>query len=149
MVDGTRGYGNDYPVARQTLTTDETRAAARTLLTKQPTATEHIDADTDLTVDPEHIPPSLRSIRLWLLLVAFYADEEKIAVVGHLCFGIDASEITREVFGRQSVDWSTIEQAPWHVQQALVMLILAEIRDARAASRVVSSMRKMHRGRLS
>jgi hypothetical protein len=159
-------------VTSRTKTTDETRAAARLLLSQQTTDAEHVAADlaeangdmaqahdlrggsttwgrgsrTRLTISAEHIPPTMRKTEPWMLLGAAYSDEVEASVIGNLCFGVDVTAIGREVLGTPHVDWLDILRAPRRTQQALAMLVIAEIRDARATSRVVSGVRKMHRG---
>jgi hypothetical protein len=151
------------------LTTEETRAAARALLAQETTDAEHVAADqaeasgdtasahylrngsttwgpglrTGLAIGAEHIPHTMRRTDPWMLLVASFSDEEEAAVIGNLCFGVDVTAIGQDVLGTTHVEWLDILRAPRRTQQALAMLVIAEIRDARATSRVVAGIRKM------
>lgn len=143
------------------VTADETRTSARTLLSRAIEDHEHVAADEAETrgdvltahrlrnmpaysgpdherfvVDRKYLPPTLRGIDPWMLLVAAYADEETTAVTGHYCFGIDVTAVTKEVFDEGIVEWSTVRYAPLRTQQALAMLLIAEVRDHRMAGRV-------------
>lgn len=83
-----------------------------------------------------------------MLLVVSFSDEEMSAVIGNRCFGVDVTKVGQEVFGTSHVDWMDVLKAPRRTQQALAMLVIAEIRDARATSRVAAGIRrKLARGK--
>jgi hypothetical protein len=88
----------------------------------------------DLVVDRRYIPRILRALTPMHLLAHFYAGEDD--VLGPNQHGVDAAKVAVEILGVSIPMWTEVRYAPYNVQQALAMLLIAEIRRARAMSRV-------------
>jgi hypothetical protein len=88
----------------------------------------------ELTVDRAFVPRTLRGFSPRVILAHFYADIDDVMGVNR--YGVDAEAAAFAVLGERMPLWCDILGARHEVQQALALMLIAKIREARAQSKV-------------
>jgi hypothetical protein len=88
----------------------------------------------ELTVESAHVPRTLRGFKPREILAHFLADIDD--VLGANRYGVNVERAATEIVGESMPIWEDVLGKPLRVQQALVMNLIAEIRSARAMSKV-------------